>query len=1165
MFNKKNLFFFLILVFFIFIIANPVDASINHRFYGYATDQTGSLVKNGTTITAFIVNSSNPSDVITHVTNVDNSLEKKNYDFNTLKCPDDLEGSKIYFYIGSENTTNDSIFHDKWVNDPNGTDYYNLTIDDMPKIVDNSPSIGSTGDLFVFNVSVFDYVDDPVDLTVKVNWSHGFLGDNTTLYNSAGNFFEGNIVLADSVESLFYTIWVVDSSGNMNSSGVHVVSLVDNDPPDIVSNNCPSSGGTGDVYLFNVSASDNIAVDSVNVSWVHNTLSGNIALSLVSGFWVGDITLDDSISDMIYSIQVNDSSGNFNISDDYFVSVLDNDEPVISNLPTVNPSTGDLYNFTVNVWDNILVSDVFLNYLFENTWNNESMSYSSTMDIYYKNINVPSDASVFTFNVTSVDNSDNWVETGETVLLVLDNDPPEIISDNSPSIGGTGDIFTFSVSASDNIAVDSVNVSWVHNTLSGNIALSLVSGLWTGDITLDTSTEDMVYNLQVNDTSNLFVRGPTKNVAISDNDYPSSSASITSYWNKNTDNPITVNADAYDNDGLKKVSLYYYYSSDNISFSGPYLYDVDNDPWNQISWSFNFPYDQGFYRFYSIAEDNNSLIEPSPAVNDTAAAYDTTQPSSTVLDIQPYWQDNNPIIINANANDNYNEIKYVTLYYLVSTDNSSWTGPYSYGNDNDIDNGISWSFNYPNGYDYHYSFYSIAIDKADNIETPPVTYDTSCFYNNNAPNQPDQPTGDTSLKTGDNGLYETKSEDTDTDMIKYGWDWDNDNNVDTWTNLENSGIYVTSIHNWNNPGTYIIKVKAKDEHGRTSTWSETLTVEITKKSNNNNGNNDHGTSGEPVIINNPPIVFINFSNNTLINEKITFNATKSNDPDGEIKNYSWDFGDGKIGYGKIIIHTYNQTGFFNVTLTVKDNQGLTSTKKIILNISKKPDNKQDKSEIEDESKFEFDDNSTISFLEINGKIYYIADIENDDVPDLFFDPVNNILTNITHKKGKTYLIDLNGNGKYEYEFEYKSGSKPDSENKEIKTQKITTKQNIFSNEIIILTLGIIGVIFATLIAIAILFKIGYLYVEEKPSLTNKNLSSNFSQKTTKNKKPQKSKTKKKKNKEKKQKIKDKNKKPKKPKKDKKKQKTKKEKKNKKIKKNKPKKSKKIRKIKIRKK
>jgi len=71
-----------------------------------------------------------------------------------------------------------------------------------------------------------------------------------------------------------------------------------------------------------------------------------------------------------------------------------------------------------------------------------------------------------------------------------------------------------------------------------------------------------------------------------------------------------------------------------------------------------------------------------------------------------------------------------------------------------------------------------------------------------------------------------------------------------------------------------------------------------------------------------------------VNEVITFDASRSSDPDGRILQYQWDFGDGKTSAENTsqTTHTYKEAGNYNVSLTVTDNDGLkiTTTKSITI-------------------------------------------------------------------------------------------------------------------------------------------------------------------------------------------------------------------------------------------
>lgn len=55
---------------------------------------------------------------------------------------------------------------------------------------------------------------------------------------------------------------------------------------------------------------------------------------------------------------------------------------------------------------------------------------------------------------------------------------------------------------------------------------------------------------------------------------------------------------------------------------------------------------------------------------------------------------------------------------------------------------------------------------------------------------------------------------------------------------------------------------------------------------------------------------------------IVFNGTSSTDPDGNVINYHWNFGDGEIALGPIVSHTYRIPGFYTPSLVITDSNGL---------------------------------------------------------------------------------------------------------------------------------------------------------------------------------------------------------------------------------------------------
>ena len=53
--------------------------------------------------------------------------------------------------------------------------------------------------------------------------------------------------------------------------------------------------------------------------------------------------------------------------------------------------------------------------------------------------------------------------------------------------------------------------------------------------------------------------------------------------------------------------------------------------------------------------------------------------------------------------------------------------------------------------------------------------------------------------------------------------------------------------------------------------------------------------------------------------RVTVDASGSSDPDGEVVSWQWNFGDGETASGRILVHTFDAVGEYDIRLTVRDN------------------------------------------------------------------------------------------------------------------------------------------------------------------------------------------------------------------------------------------------------
>jgi len=126
--------------------------------------------------------------------------------------------------------------------------------------------------------------------------------------------------------------------------------------------------------------------------------------------------------------------------------------------------------------------------------------------------------------------------------------------------------------------------------------------------------------------------------------------------------------------------------------------------------------------------------------------------------------------------------------------------------------------------------------------------------------------------------------------------------------------------------TYYWRIEAKDNHGNTSIgpiWSF--------KTGASGGSGGGGGGGSPTPM---PIANASASDNTgFVNIAVRFDASYSYHEDGEITNYTWDYGDSNFGYGKITNHIYEKVGTYTVKLKVTDDYDLSDTDTIQVIIS----------------------------------------------------------------------------------------------------------------------------------------------------------------------------------------------------------------------------------------
>ncbi len=155
---------------------------------------------------------------------------------------------------------------------------------------------------------------------------------------------------------------------------------------------------------------------------------------------------------------------------------------------------------------------------------------------------------------------------------------------------------------------------------------------------------------------------------------------------------------------------------------------------------------------------------------------------------------------------------------------------------------------------------------------------------------PDTPT------VGETVIFDASaSYDPDGIIVSWGWGFGD----------EITGTSEIVEHAYADVGIYIVTLTVTDNEGLTDTFTADVTVSPALES--------------------PVASFTENATTAFTVEVIHFDASESNDPDGTIESYFWDFGDGTNASDATVDHPYADDGTYTVTLTVTDDDGLTGS------------------------------------------------------------------------------------------------------------------------------------------------------------------------------------------------------------------------------------------------
>jgi WD40 repeat protein len=121
---------------------------------------------------------------------------------------------------------------------------------------------------------------------------------------------------------------------------------------------------------------------------------------------------------------------------------------------------------------------------------------------------------------------------------------------------------------------------------------------------------------------------------------------------------------------------------------------------------------------------------------------------------------------------------------------------------------------------------------------------------------------------------------------------------------------IAPVHTFTQTGDFTVRLTLTDDDGLSS--SRTTVISVTQAP-------VARISVDPTSADRAPALF-------------NFDGSGSEDPDGEIVRFQWDFGDGSREFLETLQHTYASPGTYRARLTVTDDKGVTGTDEVLIEV-----------------------------------------------------------------------------------------------------------------------------------------------------------------------------------------------------------------------------------------
>ncbi|HJH27178.1 MAG TPA: hypothetical protein C5S37_10545, partial [Methanophagales archaeon] len=349
-------------------------------------------------------------------------------------------------------------------------------------------NVGLANYTFAWNDTGVWINESIVTMTGTENWSNVTMTLNTTL------------------KSIGWRIYCNDTSGNLNDTGIQILTINDITPP-VPSNIGVNTTGAGMPVLFYTYWTDNVGLANYTFAWNDSGVWENVSFDEMTGTenWSNvTMTLNTTLKTIGWRIYCNDTSGNLNDTGIQILTINDTTPPVPSNIGANTTEAGMpflLYAYRTDilglanqrsaendsgVWENVSFDEM----TGTENWSNVTMTLNTTL----KTIG---------WRIYCNDTSGNLNDTGIQILTINDTTPPvpSNIGANTTEAGMPVVFYTY---WTDNVGLANYTFAWNDSGVWVNYSTVEMTGTenWSNvTMTLNTTLKTIGWRIYCNDTS----------------------------------------------------------------------------------------------------------------------------------------------------------------------------------------------------------------------------------------------------------------------------------------------------------------------------------------------------------------------------------------------------------------------------------------------------------------------------------------------------------------------------------------------------------------------------------------------------------------------------------------------------------------------------------------